>query len=224
MIQTVENKIKYKFKDASLLEVALTHSSMQKRGNINNERLEFLGDRVLGLVIADILFKQFPDEKEGLLAKRHTALVQQDALLNIAEKIKIDDDIKVSAGEAKTGGKKKKTIMADAMEALIGAIYTDGGYDSAYKFIENFWEEMLEEQENPPEDVKSFLQEWAQSRSLPLPQYTVVGKSGSDHSPEFEIEVFVETLGSAKAKANSKKMAEKLSAEKLLKKLEEKEQ
>lgn len=216
----IEKKIEYKFKDKKNLESALTHSSMQ-HCSANNERLEFLGDRVLGLVVADMLFKTFPDEKEGMLAKRHTALVKQDALYSVANKIKLEEDIKLSSGETKTGGRKKKTILADAVEALIGAIYSDGGYQASYLFIEKFWAETLEEQISPPEDVKSKLQEWAQARKLSIPSYKIVGKSGLDHSPEFEVEVFVETLGSVAAKANSKKKAEKLAAEKLLEKIGE---
>lgn len=218
MDKTLETEINYSFKDKTLLNNALTHSSMQK-AHINNERLEFLGDRVLGLVVADIIYAKFEGEDEGKLAKRHTALVRRDALFNVANKINIEAHIQISAAERKSGGSKKKTILSNAIEAIIGAIYTDGGYESAYKFIANFWQDMIETQDAPPEDAKSALQEWAQSRSLPLPIYKLVRKSGTDHNPEFEMEVFVETLGKATAIDNSKKKAEKKAAEELLKKV-----
>jgi len=222
MTNDLENNIKYKFKNKKLLEVAITHSSVQS-SHYNNERLEFLGDRVLGLAISDLLYKKFNHEDEGSLAKRHTALVKREALSNVAEKINMESFIKVSSSEYKSGGTKKKTILSNAIEAVIGAIYLDSGYETAYEFIKEFWDDMLEAQEAPPEDAKSRLQEWAQGKSFKLPTYKVIGKSGSDHSPEFEIEVFVETLGSASAKAESKKRAEKLAAEKLLKKIEKKQ-
>lgn len=221
MIKTLEKEINYNFKDISLLENALTHSSLQTE-HINNERLEFLGDRVLGLVISDIIYNKFLNEDEGKLAKRHTALVRRDALFTVANKINIEDFIKLSTAERKSGGSKKKTILSNAIEAIIGAIYIDGGFDSAYKFIEFFWQDMIETQDAPPEDAKSALQEWAQSRSLNLPSYKLIKRSGTDHSPEFEMEVSVETLGSATATAPSKKKAEKLAAEKLLEKAREK--
>jgi len=212
----LEKNISYEFKNKELLERALTHSSVNSGKFTNNERLEFLGDRVLGLIIADIITRKFKHEDEGKLAKRHTALVRQDALYNIAQVIHLEKFIKLSAGEANSGGKKKKTILSDAMEALIAAIYIDSGFDSAFEFVKKFWEPMIDDQTSPPEDTKSELQEWAQARALPIPVYKLVAKSGSDHSPEFEIEVTVERLGSASAIAESKKSAEKLAAAKLL--------
>ncbi len=211
----LEDNIKYKFSDPKLLSLALTHSSLQKNGE-NNERLEFLGDRVLGLTIADVVFKKFKQEDEGSLAKRHTALVKQDALVVVAKEINLAEYLKLAAGEIKTGGKTKKAILADGVEALIGAMYLDGGFDSAYNFIKNFWTDMMNNQEDPPEDAKSKLQEWAQARALPLPKYTVVSRIGLDHDPRFEIEVSVDTVGSAKATAGSKRQAEKQAAIALL--------
>ena len=158
MIKELEKNINYEFKDVSLLETALTHSSVQKK-HINNERLEFLGDRVLGLVIADIIYNKFEGEDEGKLAKRHTALVRRDALFNVANKINVEKFIKLSSAEEKSGGSKKKTILSNAIEAIIGAIYLDNGYNKAYKFIEKFWKDMLDNQDTPPEDTKSSLQE-----------------------------------------------------------------
>ncbi len=218
MTDTFGRKIGYIFSDQSLRETALTHSSTQSDRS-NNERLEFLGDRVLGLVVADLLITAFPQEAEGSLAKRHTGLVRQEALVNVAKVIDLAEYLKLSAGETKSGGLKKDKILADAVEALIGAIYLDGGFKAAQGFIKKFWWTMLQEQVVPPEDAKSQLQEWVQERSLPLPEYKTLGKSGTDHSPQFEIEVSVKGHGKASAIATSKRAAEKEAALKMLKKV-----
>ncbi len=225
-------KTGYDFSNAALLETALTHASAQKKtarkpppagadGNArdNNERLEFLGDRVLGLAVADLLIAAFPDEPEGSLAKRHTSLVQQQALVRVAREIDLATHLKLSAGEMKSGGQKKDKILADAVEALIGAIYLDGGFGAARNFVMKFWGAALQGQAQPPEDAKSQLQEWAQARALPLPEYKTVGKSGTAHAPQFEIEVSVKGHGKAAAVATSKRAAEKQAALKMLRRV-----
>ncbi len=220
-------KIGYDFSNRALLETALTHASAQKKsarktaGNAkdNNERLEFLGDRVLGLAIADLLIAAFPGEAEGSLAKRHTSLVQQQALVRVAREIGLAEHLKLSTGEMKSGGQKKDKILADAMEALIGAIFLDGGFKAAQDFVARFWKQPLEGQARPPEDAKSQLQEWAQARALPLPEYKTLGKSGSAHAPQFEIEVGVKGHGKTSAVAASKRVAEKEAALKMLRKV-----
>ncbi len=217
-MDALAKKIGYTFSKPKLLETALTHSSTQNDLK-NNERLEFLGDRVLGLVIADLLFSAFPDEEEGSLAKRHTGLVQQEALVSVAQEINLAAHVKLSAGEMKSGGQKKEKILADALEALIGAIFKDGGLPPAQAFIKTYWEHMLRSHAAPPEDAKSRLQEWAQGKSLPLPEYRLAKKSGSDHAPLFEIEVFVEGVGKVSATAASKRAAEKAAALKMLQKM-----
>jgi len=214
----LEKKIAYAFSDPALLETALTHSSVPNTA-YDYERLEFLGDRVLGLVIADLLYKHFPAEKEGSLAKRHTGLVRQDSLVGVARGLGLARHLKLSAGEAKSGGLEKETILSDALEGLIGGMYLDGGFAVAHDFIEKFWGDMLRRQTAPPEDAKSRLQEWAQAKSLPLPGYALVGKSGTDHSPQFEIEVSVKGVGTAAARAPSKRAAEKLAALRMLEKI-----
>ena len=215
MTEGLGRKIGYVFSDIALCETALTHSSTQNDSS-DNERLEFLGDRVLGLAAADLLFAAFPDEDEGSLAKRHTGLVQQEALVHVAQEINLAEHLKLSAGEMKSGGHKKEKILADAVEALIGAIYLDGGFEAAQDFVRKFWGAMLHGQALPPEDAKSQLQEWAQGRGLPLPEYKLLGKSGTDHAPLFEIEVFVEGIDKTKAVAASKRAAEKEAALKML--------
>lgn len=218
MPATLHAKIGYAFKDDAVLQTALTHSSSPKEHS-NNERLEFLGDRVLGLAVADLLIAAFPGEEEGHLAKRFTGLVQQDALVAVAKKIDLAGHLRLSAAEMKAGGNLKNKILADAVEALVGAIYLDGGFKAAQDFVTRFWTAMINEHSAPPEDAKSRLQEWVQGRGLPLPVYTLVDKSGSDHAPEFEIELSVETIGAIRAKAASKRAAEKQAAQDMLRKI-----
>lgn len=218
MLEALEKKIFYIFKDPALLERALTHASVQCI-SCDNERLEFVGDRVLGLVIADLLYTHFAEEDEGSLAKRHTGLVQQATLVKVATQLDMSSYLNLSPSEKKSGGQKKGAILADAVEALIGAIYYDGSFAAAGNFVKKFWGEMISCQETPPEDAKSKLQEWVQAKSLPLPEYKIIKKSGTDHSPKFEIEVVVESVGKASATAASKRAAEKLAALKLLKKI-----
>ena len=218
MSEKLEKKIGYTFSDPFLLEKALTHSSTENK-EYDNERLEFLGDRVLGLSIADQLFTFFPEEEEGSLAKRHAGFVQQSDLVLVAQMLGLADHLKLSVGEIKSGGQMKEKILSDAMEALIGAIYLDGGFGVAHDFVKKFWGERLRLQISPPEDAKSRLQEWAQAKSIPLPKYTLINKSGTSHSPIFEMEVFVTEGGKAVATAKSKRAAEKSAALKMLQKI-----
>jgi ribonuclease III len=210
----LETHIGYAFSDTTLLARALTHASMHDA--LDNERMEFLGDRMLGLAMADLLYRAYPDEDEGHLAKRHTALVQKQALVRVSHDIDLGGFLRLSAGEMRAGGLKKDTILADALEALIGAIFIDGGYAAAAGFIEKFWAPLLNTQATPPQDAKTTLQEWAQAKGLALPEYKMIGKSGADHAPVFDVEVTVETLGSVRATASSKRAAEKEAAVKML--------
>lgn len=218
MSDPIEKKIHYTFSDPLLLETALTHASLQGI-EYDNERLEFLGDRVLGLVIADMLYSDFSAEDEGSLAKRHAALVGRDALAKAAQVLDLSNDLKLSPSEMKSGGHKKETILADAMEALIGAIYLDGGIFKATDFIKTYWRGMINLQETPPADAKSLLQEWAQGKGMALPQYKMLNRSGTDHAPQFEIEVLVEGVGRATATAATKRAAEKAAAVQMLEKI-----
>lgn len=218
-ISELEERAGHAFSAPALLDMALTHASVVGAKH-NNERLEFLGDRVLGLVTSELLYRSFPDEKEGPLAKRLTALVRRDALAQVAEKLSLGAYMRLSAGETKAGGVQKETILADAVEALIGAIYLDGGLEAARKFIHAHWETMLAAGGAPPEDAKTKLQEWAQAQGLPLPHYRVLSRTGADHSPVFEVEVKVEGNGSARASAASKRAAEKAAAQKLIETIE----
>lgn len=218
---SIEGKLGYRFKDTGLVEQALTHSS--KSGNANNERLEFLGDRVLNLVVAEALYKHFPNEPEGNLAKRHSALVQGHMLAVIASMIKLGDDIILSDSERHSGGADNENILSDAMEALLGAVFLDGGIDPARTIILTLWGDNIYNLTQVNQDPKTELQEWVQARGLPLPQYEIVDRSGPDHAPVFIIEVKVEGREPLKAEGNSRRAAEKKAANMMLSSLRKKQ-
>jgi ribonuclease III len=180
-------KICYKFNNEKLLEEALTHPSLSKenKDKPNYQRLEFLGDKVLSLVIGDFLMKKYSDEMEGDLSKRQASLVSGEALAEIALTIQLNDVIQLSSGEKKLGGQTNKRNLENALEALIGAIYLDSNFDEARNFIMRFWQNFLEKNITPPKDPVSELQELVQLQSRQLPQYFTVKDGGSDHSPTF---------------------------------------
>lgn len=209
--EALEQRIGHNFKDTSLLQMALTHSST---GAANNyERLEFLGDRVLGLVIAELLYARFPHEAEGDLAKRLAALVQGSFLAEIAVEIELGSYIKFSESEAQAGGAANENILADVFESVIGALYLDGGFDKCQGLISTLWADRLDVMKKPPQHPKTTLQEWAQGQNLPLPAYDIVAQHGPDHAPIFEIELRVEGHGALKAQGRSRQAAEKQAAE-----------
>lgn len=220
----VEAILGYEFKNANLLDEALTHPSisMQRADNepvYNYERLEFLGDSVLALVVAELLINKYPNEREGALAKRHSGLVHGEALACIAEKLGISLYIKMTSGEATSGGRQNRSNMENTLEAIIGAIYMDGGIEAAKSFVKAHWEKSIEEMTHPPKDAKTSLQEWAQGRGLPIPVYEVTSTSGPAHEPHFVIKVTVQGFEPAQATGTSKKKAEKAAAEMLIEQL-----
>jgi ribonuclease-3 len=212
----------HSFTQGDLLVLALTHPSAAGDAGSdearlrNYERLEFLGDRVLGLVIADLLIRRFPDEREGRLARRHTQLVRKEALARVARAIDLGRYLTISKGEAEAGGRQNSAILADCCEAVIAALFLDGGMPAAERFIHEYWVPIMEAAAEPPKDVKTALQEWAQARALPLPAYTVVANEGPDHQPVFSVEVSIEGQPSATATGSSKRAAEKAAARKML--------
>lgn len=211
--------------DRSLIALALTHPSAGSgrgpNGKRNNQRLEFLGDRVLGLVVADMLYRRFPDEDEGALAKRFADLVKAHALAMVAKRLKLGDYMILGAGEAVNRGASNPSSLADACEALIGALFIDSGLEQAAKFVETQWAPLMERQHRPPRDAKTALQEWAQGRGFGLPTYRVVSRQGPDHAPRFEVAVsLAEREESASATGESKRTAERAAAQALLRKLE----
>jgi ribonuclease III len=207
----------YSFKDQSLLDMALTHVSAVAEDKKSYERLEFLGDRILSLAIAHMLYDAFPNEEEGALAKRHSALVRQETLEKIACTIHLKDHIRVSSNEAQISG----SIMSDVLEALLGALYLDGGYNVAEKFIMTHWHDLLHSETAPPEDGKSILQEWAQARGLPLPVYDIAERSGPDHKPHFVVKVTLADYPPQLGEGASKQAAQKVAAKALLQYLRE---
>ena len=209
--QDIQKEIEYNFQDEDLLRIALTHSSTGEAENY--ERLEFLGDRVLGLVIASLLFKKFPDEKEGDLAKRLASLVQGETLAELSQQISLGDYIILSVAEREAGGSENAHILADVFEALIGALYLDGGYNECKRLIETQWKDVFYTMKTPPQHPKTAIQEWAQAQGLPLPLYEIIEQSGPDHAPVFEIELSVKGYDPVRGSGRSRAEAEKAVAE-----------
>ncbi len=213
----LEATLGYTFRDPRLLELALTHRSLGREvGDISNQRLEFLGDAVLGLAIADLLYQLFPTEPEGDLSKRLVSLVNGEQLATIAQAMALGDYLHMGAGEEEQGGRTNRSNLEDACEALLGAVYRDGGLEPVRGIIERFWQSHALAMKAPPKDAKTTLQEWAQGRGLPLPSYTVISAEGPSHAPVFVIEVAVAGFAPVRAQAGVKKQAERLAAEKLL--------
>jgi len=227
-VEDLSKIIGYGFACRELLQEALTHPSAlvaNRRGRSRKpvkrsyERLEFLGDRVLGLVVADLLWRRFEDEPECDLTRRLTHLVRREALARVAEAIELGPHLVLSRAEAAAGAAGNPGILADACEALIAAIFVDGGLAAASSFVRRFWEPLIEEMEEPPRDPKTTLQEWAQGRGLALPTYELVSTSGPDHSPLFTVAASVAGGDRATATASSKRAAEARAAASLLDRL-----
>jgi ribonuclease III len=212
-LQLFENKIKYQFSNKNLLKTALTHPSCDATENY--ERLEFLGDSVLNLMITEQLILLWPEEPEGSLAKRRSFLVSGEVLSEIAKNNLIQDFIIISNGEESMGGRLNPNNLENVLEALIGALYLDGGFNIAKNFITNNWQSTINNMHEVPINAKSSLQEWSQSRGLGIPEYRVINQQGPAHQPIFEIEVIVGKF-TASANGTSKKEAETLAAKTLL--------
>lgn len=206
----------YRFNRPELLVRALTHPSAASAARQDNQRLEFLGDRVLGLAIAEALLKVYPDEAEGTLAPRLNALVQRDTLAEVAAGIGLGEALHLGRSEALGGGRRKKAILADAMEAVIAAFYLDGGPDVARRFILSLWRERIEAPDTAPVDAKSLLQQWAQGRGQTPPNYVEIGREGPDHAPRFTIEARLDSGEAARGEAASKRQAEQAAAAAML--------
>jgi len=205
----------YRFRDLGLLEHAMTHTSRANEdvsgGVLDNEALEFLGDAVLGFAIADVLFREFPEWDEGEKSKTKAALVSTATLARLAERLGLGEHLLLGRGEEKTGGRRKQALLADGYEALIAAIYLDGGVEDARQFIRREFSALLDEARQNgvgAQDFKSGLQELVQARNLPLPEYRLIGTIGPDHQKRFEVEVVVGGEALARATGRSKKDAE----------------
>ncbi len=214
------DNVGHRFADETVLKNALTHSSfhgVRAHSQMQDfERLEFVGDRVLGLVISTLLYEAFPNSDEGGLATRFNLMVRKETCAQVARDIDLGSYLLMSPGEQDAGGRQKQAILGNACEALIAALYFDGGLDVARQFITKYWEPYLDQVVKPPQDAKTALQEWAQSKGLSTPKYSVVDRQGPDHAPNFTMSVEVEGLDGDQAEGSSKRLAEQAAAERLL--------
>ena len=220
--RTLSDHLGYQFSNPELLERALTHSStahVNDGRRYSNERLEFLGDRVLGLVVARMVFETFPDEDEGALSRRFTALVRKETLARVAESWDLGRALRVAKSERGAGTPDNPAILADACEAVIAALYLDGGLKAAEQTIRAHWTALMDEDPKPPLDAKTALQEWAQGKNLALPDYQEQARKGPDHAPRFTVAVTVSGHGAAEGEGTSKRAAEQDAAERMLERL-----
>jgi ribonuclease-3 len=207
--------------DRDLIEAALTHRGAQGPARAHNERLEFLGDRVLNLVIAEAVMARWPDDAEGRLAPRYNALVRKEVCAEIAAAVGLGAHLRLERSNAMTGGRKRVSTLGDAMEAVIAAVYLDKGFEAARELVLRLWGDRIDQQAaEAPRDPKSLLQEWAEGRGLPKPEYVVLKREGPDHAPRFEVEARIADGRAAAGAASAKREAEKAAAAALLEKLE----
>jgi ribonuclease-3 len=215
----LETRLGYKFADPELLNRALTHSSAispARRVSQSYQRLEFLGDRVLGLVVADMLYRKMPKATEGDLSRSLNALVRKETCAAVARDLGLGPDLILGDSEARTGGADKDAILGDVMEAVIGAVYTDGGLGPAYGLVERLFSGHVNQSGQERADAKTTLQEWAQGRGLEPPAYVEIDRTGPDHAPEFTIAIKLNGYGELTATGPSKKLAEHKAAEAFL--------
>lgn len=218
----MEKALGHAFADPELLREALTHrSTTSRRQDLGYERLEFLGDRVLGLCVAAMLYRHFATEAEGKLAVRHTDLVRRETLAEVARQIDLGAHISMSRDAEGSGARENATVLSDVMEALLGALFLDGGLGAAEACVENLWSQRMRETRRPPRDAKTRLQEWALGRGLPLPAYAMLDRSGPDHAPTITVSCAVQGVGEVMAEGGSKRAAEQSAAEELLERVEQ---
>ncbi len=215
-LSRLAERLGHRFARPDLLDEALTHASAAGAAWPDNQRLEFLGDRVLGLIVAEALMEAHPDATEGSLAPRYNALVRRETLAEIAAEVELGEQLRLGRSEATSGGRRKAAILADAMEAAIAAVYLDGGLEAARDMVRRHWAERIAAQEQAPMDAKTRLQEWAQARGLTPPDYRLLNRSGPDHAPRFTVEAALATGARAEGTASSKKQAEQAAAAALL--------
>ena len=216
----LEAKLGHRFRTPDLLTEALTHASIATRARPDNQRLEFLGDRVLGLIIAEALLAEDLEATEGQIAPRFNALVRKETCAEIAAGIGIGEAMVLGRSEAISGGRRKTALLGDAMEAVIAAVYRDAGFEAARKVVLHHWNSHIRTAAEDARDAKTTLQEWAQARGLSPPEYREVARSGPDHAPVFTIEAILENGVSARAEASAKRTAQQAAAQAILAKLE----
>jgi ribonuclease-3 len=220
-LKALEARIGHSFTTPELLVRAVTHASLSSQTRPDNQRLEFLGDRVLGLVMAEALLEADPAASEGQLAPRFNAMVRKETCADVARVIGLGDVMKLGRSEMLSGGRRKEALLGDAMEALIAAVYLDGGFDAARSLILALWAERIGTVDHDARDPKTALQEWAQARGMTPPSYTQTGRSGPDHQPIFTVEVVLDNGAREMAQAGSKRIAEQQAARTLLARLEQ---
>ena len=219
-LKAFEQRLGHRFAQPALLVRAVTHSSMASATRDDNQRLEFLGDRVLGLVMAEALLERDPAAEEGLLAPRYNALVRKEACADVAREIDLGAVLKLGRSEMLSGGRRKLALLGDAMEAVIAAVYRDAGFDVAKAVVLRLWGSRIDKVKDDARDAKTALQEWAQARGLPPPAYVETARTGPDHAPQFTIEARLENGTRETAQAGSKRQAEQAAAKALLARLE----
>ena len=214
----LEQTIGYRFKDGELLVRALTHISALAGGSRagSYQRLEFLGDHVLGLIISEMLFRAFPKGDEGELSRRLADLVRRETCADVARSINLGEAVRLGTSESNSGGRSRTAILADVCEALVGAVFLDGGYAAATELVERLWGERMRAPSRPLRDPKTMLQEWAQARGLPTPAYREVERLGPHHNPEFRIAVTLPEREPAEGRGRSKRVAEQAAAAAML--------
>ena len=212
----LEAALGHSFRDKSLLTTALTHMSAEESRLASYQRLEFLGDRVLGLSIADLLFRHYPQSEEGNLSRRLADLVRKETCAEVAQGWNLGQFMRLGDGEILGGARKNKAILADACEAIIGAVFIDGGYDAARALVERAFGERLMKPVRPLRDAKTALQEWAQGKGYATPTYSERGRSGPDHAPVFVVAAKISGLADSEARGPSKRLAEQAAAEAFL--------
>ncbi|MFW5655372.1 MAG: ribonuclease III [Roseicyclus sp.] len=210
------DRLGHRFEDVGLLRRALTHSSLSSATRDDNQRLEFLGDRVLGLVMAEALLAQDAEAREGLLAPRFNALVRKETCAEVAREIDLGAVLRLGKSEMATGGRRKQALLGDAMEAVIAAVHLDGGFEAARALVLRLWGARLSRVEQDARDAKTALQEWAQARGQTPPDYVEIARTGPDHAPVFTVEARLQTGESARAEARVKRQAEQAAARALL--------
>ena len=214
------DRIGYRFQQPELLVRALTHGSISSTTRPDNQRLEFLGDRVLGLVMAEALLDADTEATEGILAPRYNALVRKETCAAVARDIELGVVLKLGKSEMVSGGRRKEALLGDGMEALIAAVYRDGGFAAARDLILRLWGQRVHEVEEDARDPKTALQEFVQARGETTPIYEIIKREGPDHAPEFTIAVTLASGERAEAKAGAKRQAEQAAAKALLERLE----
>lgn len=219
-LRAFQDRLGHQFKKPELLAQAVTHASMSSANRDDNQRMEFLGDRVLGLVMAEALLSSDKGATEGQLAPRFNALVRKETCADVAREIDLGAVLRLGRSEMLSGGRRKQALLGDAIEAVIAAVYLDGGFDAARALILRLWGARVHDVEEDARDPKTALQEWAQARGLQPPRYDEVRREGPDHAPVFTIAARLATGESSEAVAGSKRQAEQAAAQALLAKLE----